>query len=377
MFTPTTQDEVREAVLALPAVRVRGGGAKPALSAGATLSTAGLRGILEYEPGEFTFTALAGTPLAEVRDALAANGQYLPFDPPWAAAGATLGGTVAAGLSGPGRFQYGGVRDFLLGVRIVTGDGRAVRGGDKVVKNAAGFDIPKLMVGSLGRLGVITEVSFKVFPAPAATATVVVEFRRLEDATAMLQRLAASRLALAALELEPGRAAPRRAGDVSPPLDQPARLLLRLGGLRDALPARITRVREFLGSGPGIELIDDDELFWQSAAEFNWAPVDHALAKMPLVSSQIADLESALAGAASEVPRRYSVGGNAAWLAWPSSVESILLHTAAERLGRKLLVVRNPDPSASLTVEHNPLLLKLLSVFDPQRKFAKADLNPA
>ena len=364
MFTPTTQDEVREAVLALPAVRVRGGGTKPALSASATLSTAGLRGILEYEPGEFTFTALAGTPLADVRDALAANSQYLPFDPPWSAAGATLGGTVAAGLSGPGRFQYGGVRDFLLGVRIVTGDGRAVRGGGKVVKNAAGFDIPKLMVGSLGRLGVITEVSFKVFPAPAATATVVVEFPRLEDATAMLQRLAASRFALAALELEP-----------SPPLVQPARLCLRLGGLRDALPARITRVREFLGSGPGIELIEDDAALWQSAAEFDWAPADHALAKMPLVSSQIADLESALAGAASEIPRRYSVGGNAAWLAWrPSSVERSLLHAAAERLGRKLLTVRDPDPSASLTVESHPLLLKLLSVFDPPQKYSTAQV---
>ena len=107
---------------------------------------------------------------------LAEHGQYLPFDPPLAAAGATLGGTVAAGLSGPGRYRYGGVRDFVLGVRFVDGMGNLVRGGGKVVKNAAGFDFPKLMVGSLGRLGVLAELSFKVFPQPPAFATLAVSY---------------------------------------------------------------------------------------------------------------------------------------------------------------------------------------------------------
>lgn len=354
MLIPKTQNDVREAVLGLSNVRVCGGGTKTALSAGATLSMAGLSGILEYEPGEFTFTALAGTPLATVRDALAANGQYLPFDPYWTQSGATLGGTVAAGISGPGRFQYGGVRDFLLGVRLVTGEGRAVRGGGKVVKNAAGFDIPKLLVGSLGRLGVITEVTFKVFPAPVATATIGATFGKLDVAVAMLQRLSSSRLALAALELEP-----------------PTKLWLRLGGLRDALSGRIARVHEFLGAAPGIEVIEDDASMWQSITEFAWAPPDHALVKLPMIPCEIAKLESLLGAYEVAFPRRYSVGGNVAWIAWPPSLDRKLLNHVAAQLKRPILVVCDRTLAVlPAAVCNHPMLLKLRSVFDPQNKFS-------
>src|SRR6476469_1561856 len=124
---PATAAEAVEAVRAAPRVMVVGAGTKPRLSAVAAdyqrISTARLQGIIEYEPSEFTFTALAGTPLKQIVAALAERGQYLPFDPLLADAGATLGGTVAAGLSGPGRFRFGGVRDFILGVRFVDGGG--------------------------------------------------------------------------------------------------------------------------------------------------------------------------------------------------------------------------------------------------------------
>ena len=127
MLRPTTPQEVQEAVLTHPRLRPRGAGTKPALSSPqegeALLDLSGLRGILEYEPEEFVFTALAGTPLEEIEAALKAHGQYLPFDPPLLGKGATLGGTVAAGLSGPMRHRYGGVRDFILGVRFVDGEG--------------------------------------------------------------------------------------------------------------------------------------------------------------------------------------------------------------------------------------------------------------
>ncbi|NJN81466.1 MAG: FAD-binding protein, partial [Caldilineaceae bacterium] len=164
-------DDVVEAVRSGLWLHPVGGGSKPALSTPrdrAALEMRSLTGILEYDPGEYTITALAGTGLSEVQATLAANGQYLPFDPPLADRGATLGGTVAAGLSGPGRVRYGGVRDFLIGVRFVDGRGRLVRGGGKVVKNAAGFDLPKLFVGSLGTLGLLVETTFKVFPQPRA-----------------------------------------------------------------------------------------------------------------------------------------------------------------------------------------------------------------
>ncbi|MCB0114754.1 MAG: FAD-binding protein, partial [Caldilineaceae bacterium] len=143
--------EIQDAVRSHDRVEVGGGGSKPVLSTqhtdAALLDLAALRGVTVYDPGEFTFTARAGTPLSEVQVMLAEKGQYLPFDPPLAEDGATLGGTVAAGLSGPGRLRYGGVRDFLIGVRFVDGRGEEVRGGGNVVKNAAGFDFPKLMVG--------------------------------------------------------------------------------------------------------------------------------------------------------------------------------------------------------------------------------------
>ena len=105
-----------------------------------------LKGIIEYEPSEYTFTAYAGTRLDEIDQMLAENDQFLPFDPPLMKSGATLGGTVASNLSGPGRYYFGGVRDFVLGVQFIDGEGRTINSGGKVVKNAAGFDIPKLMV---------------------------------------------------------------------------------------------------------------------------------------------------------------------------------------------------------------------------------------
>src|SRR5690606_29722305 len=150
-LAPTTVEEVQAAVQSASKVMPTGAGTKPALYGQASdavrLDLRKLTGILEYEPGEYTFTARAGTPLAEIVAALTEHGQYLPFDPPFIDAGATLGGTIAAGLSGSGRFRFGGLRDFLIGVRMVDGRGTLVRGGGKVVKNAAGFDLPKLMIG--------------------------------------------------------------------------------------------------------------------------------------------------------------------------------------------------------------------------------------
>ena len=176
---PAVQELLREGRRVLP----RGGGSKPALSGTALAARLGLAememtaiaGVVEYDPDELTFTALAGTRLLDILPLLASNGQYLPFDPLFVEHGATLGGTVAAGASGSGRYHFGGVRDFILGVRYINSEGQLVRGGGKVVKNAAGFDLPKLMVGSMGSLGVLVELSFKVFPRPEAYATLRLE----------------------------------------------------------------------------------------------------------------------------------------------------------------------------------------------------------
>jgi len=200
---PENEPQIAAIVAEHARVLAIGNRSKPPLSRSpdvTLLSLSNHTGIIEYEPSEFTFTARAGTRIRDLVGELAERRQYLPFDPPLADAGATLAGTVAAGLSGPGRFRFGGVRDFLLGARLLCGDGRWVNVGGKVVKNAAGFDVPKLLVGSLGRFGVISELTFKVFPQPPATATLRVVCGSHEQALQRIGQAAASRWELDAIE---------------------------------------------------------------------------------------------------------------------------------------------------------------------------------
>jgi len=153
---------------------VRGGGTKDFYGRephGYKLNTGEYRGIVSYEPTELVITARGGTPLVEVEAALHEKGQMLAFEPPHFGAGATLGGCVAAGLSGPRRPYAGAVRDFVLGVRILDGKGQELKYGGQVMKNVAGYDVSRLMAGSLGTLGVLLEVSLKILPRPTAEAT--------------------------------------------------------------------------------------------------------------------------------------------------------------------------------------------------------------
>lgn len=179
---PTSEAALAEAIrdTAAPLV-VRGGGTRPMGRPvlGIVLETGGLCGIRLYEPGALTLVAGAGTPLSEVEDALAAQGQRLPFEPMdhrglLGTTGApTLGGVVATNASGPRRVQAGACRDSLIGVRFVDGTGAVVKNGGRVMKNVTGYDLVKLMAGSWGTLGVLSEVAFKLLPAPEAEATLV------------------------------------------------------------------------------------------------------------------------------------------------------------------------------------------------------------
>jgi len=189
-------DIVRDAGARGSALAVRGGGTRvPDGGGGDVLSTGGLTGITLYEPGALTLVVRAGTPLAEVEAALAAEGQQLPFEP-WDArpltgrnGSPTIGGVVATNASGPRRIQAGACRDSMIGVRFVDGTGAVVKNGGRVMKNVTGLDLVKLMAGSRGTLGVLTEVAFKVLPRPEATATVVLD--GLETATAVAAMTAA------------------------------------------------------------------------------------------------------------------------------------------------------------------------------------------
>ena len=172
------RERVRAAAGTRSALRLKGSGSKDFYGEsleGAVLELAPWRGIVDYEPSELFITARCGTPLAELEDVLAERGQFLAFEPPSFAPGTTLGGVIATGLSGPRRMYAGAARDFVLGTRLLSGEGELLRFGGQVMKNVAGFDVSRLLCGSLGILGIIAEVSLKVLPLPRAEATVCLE----------------------------------------------------------------------------------------------------------------------------------------------------------------------------------------------------------
>lgn len=175
------RQQVEQALHDKLALRIQGGNSKAHLGRvthGALLDTRVHRGIVSYDPTELVITARAGTPLAELNAALDAAGQMLPCEPPHSEAGATVGGMLAAGLSGPRRPWAGSVRDYVLGTRIITGHGKHLRFGGEVMKNVAGYDVSRLMAGSFGCLGLLTEVSLKVLPKPRHSLSIALEISR-------------------------------------------------------------------------------------------------------------------------------------------------------------------------------------------------------
>jgi len=197
--------------------QIIGGGTKGFLgreAVGAPLSVADHRGIVAYEPKELVITARCGARLAEVESILAERGQMLPFEPPHFGTRATLGGTIAAGLSGPRRPYTGAARDFVLGVRLLNGRGEILRFGGQVMKNVAGYDLSRLMVGAMGTLGVILEVSLKVIPIPAHEITLVRE-QSLAEAIALMNSWAGRPLPLSGTCFHGGRLYVRLSGAAS------------------------------------------------------------------------------------------------------------------------------------------------------------------
>ena len=181
-------DQINAAAAQRSPLRIRGGGSKDFYGEtpqGELLDTTAYRGIVSYEPSELVVTVRAGTPLAELEATLAEKGQCLAFEPPrFGAAQGTCGGMVAAGLSGPARASVGSVRDYVLGIELVNGRGEQLTFGGQVMKNVAGYDVSRLMVGAMGTLGLLTDISLKVLPVAPAEATLVFE---LDQASALAQ----------------------------------------------------------------------------------------------------------------------------------------------------------------------------------------------
>ncbi|MEP7058155.1 MAG: glycolate oxidase subunit GlcE [Caldimonas sp.] len=242
-------ERIADARRAGASLRIRGGGTKDFYGEapdGDVLDTRAFSGTPSYEPTELVVTTRCGTPLAELEALLAAEGQRLPFEPPHFAPGATVGGMVAAGLSGPSRANAGSVRDHVLGATLLSGNGDVLSFGGQVIKNVAGYDVSRLMAGALGTLGLVLEVSLKVLPVARATATLRFEFdqanalRQLNEWGGLPLPLDASawRAGVLSLRLRGADAAVRSAG-------------LRLGGERvddGAAEAFWTGLRDHTGA---------------------------------------------------------------------------------------------------------------------------------
>jgi len=226
-------------------LRIRGGGSKDWYGQtvqGALLDAGAYRGITDYEPTELVISARCGTPLAEIEAHLAQHGQMLAFEPPHFGTGATIGGTVAAGLSGPRRQAAGAVRDFVLGAVLLNGRGELLHFGGKVMKNVAGYDVSRLLAGSLGVFGLIAEVSLKVLPRPIAECTVRMDAEQ-GDALRRLNEWGGQPLPLSASCWHDGV------------------LTVRLSGARSAVEAARRRIG-------GDALPDEDaDAFWRALRE--------------------------------------------------------------------------------------------------------------
>lgn len=194
-MTPSTENELSSILRgAKVPVSIRGGGTRGMATDGDPLSTTGLSGITLHEPGALTIVAQAGTPLADVETALAKENQRLAFEPMdhrgllGTSGIPTIGGVFAANMSGPRRIALGAARDFALGVRFVDGSGEIIKNGGRVMKNVTGYDLVKLICGSRGTLGVLTEVAFKVLPVPETQATLVIRGLGVAHAVATMAR---------------------------------------------------------------------------------------------------------------------------------------------------------------------------------------------
>lgn len=356
--SPASIGELRDVVAASApgSVRIAGAGTKRPVApprAGAaddamTLDLRRLSGILAYDPAECVVTALGGTPVRDVAEALAAHGQYLPWDPPFVADGSTVGGMIAAGWSGPGRYRYGGVRDFVIGAKVVDGRGRLVTSGGQVVKNAAGFLLHHAMVGSAGRLGVVAEVSVKVFPRPEATCTVMGRAASLAEAVDAHERVRLTVHDVDAVDLDADTAT----------------VLIRLAGAPAPLPGRADRVVKALGVGASVETGDDERRLWDHVTA---APRDgSAVVKVPSAPSRLLRDMAVLATLG---PCRSSVGGAVIYVTSDGSHQDV--DARLDAAGVTGVIASGPDAGSVAGAGRgaNAFGERVKNVLDPDRRF--------
>ena len=330
---------IRDAAQDRRPLRLRGGGTKDfygGAPSGEILDARAYSGIVAYEPSELVVTARCGTPLAELESALDASGQMLAFEPPHFGPAATLGGCIAAGLSGPRRASAGALRDFVLGVRVVDGRGQLLSFGGRVMKNVAGYDLSRLIAGSLGTLGMIVEASLKVLPKPVAEC--------------MLR-----------LEMPEGRAIEAMNRWVGQPLPisatawQGGVLAVRLSGAASALREAAARLGGERSEGPSMQAL------WQGIRE-QTDPFFAGADPLWRLSLPTASAPLGLPGA-----QLIEWNGGLRWLKTSSPAQAV--RDAAHGVGGHATIFRGSDRSAGVFSPLSPALARLhrelKAVFDP------------
>ena len=339
-------DTIRDAAAHRRGLRLRGGGTKDFYGhalRGEVVDTRGYAGIVDYEPTELVMTARCGTRLAELEATLERNGQCLPFEPPHFGEAATVGGCVAAGLSGPRRAAAGALRDFVLGVKLIDGRGETLDFGGRVMKNVAGYDVSRLVAGSLGTLGLIAEVSLKLGPKPHAEASVQLEAPQ-PRALELMNRWAGQPLPLSASAWHDGE------------------LTVRLSGSDAAVRAAAANI--------GGESVGGD--LWKAVREqhHSFFAGDEPLWRLSLPSN----------APPLELEGRCLIewGGALRWLKSSASAQAV--RDVAQRLKGHAVLFRAADKSAGCFAPLDPVLARvhreLKAAFDPAAIFNAGRMYP-
>ncbi len=358
-WLPATQADLaallHEAAEKGEAVRAEGGGSKrqwggpPAKAT--VLKTSALNRVLEYEPRDLTICLEAGVRYRDLTALLAQNRQMLPLDPPYAAE-ATIGGIVATGVSGPRRRLYGGIRDLVIGMNFATLDGNIVETGGKVVKNVAGFDMQKAMIGSYGTLAVITQVNFKLAPLPESTRTFLLPAGSLAELAELRNRVFSGVLQPAAFDALNGLAAERMG------MEAAACLLIRASGNERVL----SRYAQDLPGALTIEGTKETDL-WQRVEAFAEAP--RIVAQVGYPNHALGDVLSSAPAAA--IAR---AANGVAYLALESREQAAeWIASTAGRSWSRVIVKAPPEDALSLDLWPEPgpdfdLMQRLKSIFD-------------
>jgi FAD/FMN-containing dehydrogenase len=339
-------DQVRSASAHGTPLNITGGGTKSFYAEpprGEPLDTRALAGISSYEPSELVVSARAGTPLAAVEAALAESGQYLPFEPPRFAPDGTVGGMVAAGLTGPARASVGSLRDHVMGATLLNGRGELLHFGGQVMKNVAGYDVSRLLAGSWGILGILCEVSLKVMPQPPAGTTLCFEADEAQ-ALAQLQRWRGQALPISASSWHEGS------------------LRIRLAGAAAAVSAAGARLG---GSALGTPAATD----WWTALRDQSLAFFRPRAPELAAGDALWRISVPSAAAPLDLPGRQLIewGGALRW--WRTAASASAVRTVASAAGGHATLVRAADKSAGAFARPSEAILRLhrrlKSAFDP------------